>query len=276
MSEICTKQRLISHALNLLNLLKVNLLQDCFTGAFLTLTHFIQFWSYKDPETTLQLKLKEHPDINLILWTNYLIKLSLNSRLHFWSRYTSLNTQKWAQKIEQHSSFFFYQTVITFLVWNLSKVGHPQRLPLNQVQYGWRKAWRNHEKTCNCFLNLDALHLLLFDHTIDPKPCLYVVQNFWFKFEIAIDGKLACYRKIFTCSVAKKTIKTKCYYKKFSPDLTKKLQNKIFCPSRTSWIRYLSYSFLFNAPFKYMLTEKKTGFLTFSGDIYMEYWQKTC
>ena len=86
---------------------------------------------------------------------------------------------------------------------------------------------------------------------------------------MAIDGKLACYRKIFTCSVAKKTIKTKCYYKKFSPDLTKKLQNKIFCPSRTSWIRYLSYSFLFNAPFKYMLTEKKNRFFdVFRGHIH--------
>ena len=65
---------------------------------------------------------------------------------------------------------------------------------------------------------------------------IYMIQNYQIQFEIVIVGKMDCYWN-FIClcfpSRKNKLIKSKELSKKFSPNLTRKFRNKIFCPLRT-------------------------------------------
>ena len=92
---------------------------------------------------------------------------------------------------------------------------------------------RLHEKTCNSYLNSDATsEHAMSDHSKQLRPCLYVVQNYQFQFEIVFFlGKWNVIDILFVYLFLREKInQLQVKNKPINP--TRKLQNKIFCSLR--------------------------------------------
>ena len=134
----------------------------------------------------------------------------------------------------------FYQTgnKLILFAWNLLKTEYLRRLLLNQVKYGQRKTSIS-QKTCNSYLNL-MCHSYFFlnmwqvtiQKNLDPVYTWLNTVDFNFRYWDGGNGggdELLSKFYLFIFFVEEKLIKSNKNPKKFSPNLNRKLPNKVVC-----------------------------------------------